>query len=164
MEISSIKQKMITFTKKYKYVIAVVAIGMALMLIPTTKENEAASPTNNNSEEKAEESSAQKDLADILSQIKGAGRVAVYLTTAEGERTVYQTDESGSDGKYETVTVTDAQRNQSGLIKQVNPPLYRGAIIVCEGASDPSIQYAITDAVAKVTGLGANQISVLVMK
>lgn len=164
MEISTIKEKVISFTKKYKYVIAVVAIGMVLMLIPTTKEKKGASPISKQTETKTEGASSEKDLAEILSQIKGAGRVAVYLTTSEGERTVYQTDESGSDGKAETVTVTDAQRNQYGLIKQVNPPVYRGAIIVCEGANDPSIQYAITDAVGKVTGLGANQISVLVMK
>lgn len=164
MEVSNIKENVITFAKKYKYVIVVVAIGMALMLIPTSKDKEAASPASNQAEVKTEQISAEKDLADILSQMKGAGKVAVYLTTAEGERTVYQTNESGSDGTYDTVTVTDAQRNQYGLIKQVNPPLYRGAIIVCEGANDPSIQYAITDAVAKVTGLGANQISVLVMK
>lgn len=163
MEISSMKDKVITFTKKYKYVIAVVAIGMVFMLIPTTKNKETVSPASEKTEIE-KKTSTEQDLADILSQIKGVGRVAVYLTTSEGERTVYQIDESGSDGKYETVTVTDAQRNQYGLIKQVNPPLYRGAIVVCEGANDPSIQYAITDAVAKVTGLGANQISVLVMK
>ena len=164
MEIGNIKDKVIHFTKKYKYVIAVVAVGMVLMLIPTPTEKKTVSPTGKKTEAKAEASSTEEELAEILSKIKGAGKVAVYLSTAEGEKTVYQTNENGTDGKYDTVTVTDAQRNQYGLVKQVNPPRYRGAIIVCEGANEPTIRYAITDAVAKVTGLGANQISVLVMK
>lgn len=164
MELSNIKEKVIVFSKKYKYVIAVVAVGMILMLIPTTKKNNTDTPITKTTDIKQEDHTVEEDLAEILSQIKGAGKVAVYLTTTEGEKTIYQTNESGSDGRYETVTVTDAQRNQNGLVKQINPPLYRGAIIVCEGANDPVIQYAITDAVAKVTGLGTNQISVMVMK
>lgn len=164
MEVSNLKGKVICYTKKYKYVIAVIAVGIVLMLIPINREDNTDSSISKTTEVNQEETSVEEDLANILSQIKGVGRVAVYLTTTEGEETIYQTNENGSDGKYETVTVTDAQRSQYGLIKQINPPQYRGAIVVCEGANDPVIQYTITDAVAKVTGLGTNQISVMVMK
>ena len=49
-------------------------------------------------------------------------------------------------------------------MRQVNPPTYLGAIIICEGADDANIRLAVVDAVSKVTGLGANRISVLKMK
>jgi stage III sporulation protein AG len=39
-----------------------------------------------------------------------------------------------------------------------------GAIVLCQGADVPSVRLAIVDAVSKVTGLVANQISVLKMK
>ena len=66
--------------------------------------------------------------------------------------------------KTDTVTVTDAQRNESGLIRQVNPPVYKGAVIVCQGADNAAVRLAIVDAVGKATGLGADKISVLKMK
>ena len=63
-----------------------------------------------------------------------------------------------------TVTLTDSNRNQSGLIRQIIPEKYQGAVILCQGADDPIIRLAIVDAVSKATGLGANKISVLKLK
>ena len=72
--------------------------------------------------------------------------------------------DSGNSAKTETVIVTDGQRTESGLVSQVNPPSYLGAIVVCQGADSPAIKYAITQAVAKITGLGTDAICVLKMK
>ena len=54
--------------------------------------------------------------------------------------------------------------NETGLIKQVNPPKYLGALIVCQGADDPSVRLAVSQAVASVTGISTDRISVLKMK
>ena len=88
------------------------------------------------------------------------------LTQAEGEKTVYQTDTELSDDrqKQNTVIITQSDRAEAGLIQQTLPPVYLGAIIVCEGADDPKVMLAICEAVAKVTGLGMNQISVVKLK
>ena len=64
----------------------------------------------------------------------------------------------------DTVIITDSERNQNGLIHQINPPSYMGAIIVCQGADDPAVKLSITEAVSKITGLKTNRISVLRMK
>ena len=83
---------------------------------------------------------------------------------------VYQTndDVSVSDGnsttQISTVLITGADREEYGLVRQVNPPVYKGAVVVCQGADDPKVQLAIVDAVSTVTGLGADRISVLKMK
>ena len=103
------------------------------------------------------------------SQIQGAGKVEVMLTVAFGEKTIYQTDEHISGGenvstRVETVIVTGADRSQNGLIQQINPPVYLGAIVVCQGADRSVVRLAIVEAVSKVTGLGADRISVLKMK
>ena len=166
MELSTLRNRVAGFVKKYRFVMIVIAAGLLLMLIPG----------NNKSAVKAEKQISQKEsetavdpqnaLASVLSQVKGAGKVQVYLTTMEGEKIVYQsnTDKSGENIRTETVTITTADRGQEGLISQVNPPVYLGAIVVCEGADNPTVQLAIVDAVSKGTGLGTNRISVLKMK
>ena len=92
------------------------------------------------------------------------------VSVAQGERTIYQTDttysqgENDTDSRTQTILVTDGGRNQTGLIHQVNPPTYQGAIVLAQGGDNPVVKLAIVDAVSKVTGLGADRISVLKMK
>ena len=90
----------------------------------------------------------------------------VMLTVAKGEQTVYQVDESISDAsvRTETVILSTSDRSEYGLISQVLPETFRGAIIVCQGADKASVKLAVVDAVSKATGLGADCISVLKMK
>lgn len=92
------------------------------------------------------------------------------LSVSRGEETVYQSDpqnvneETGMVNKSTTVIITDANRQEAGLVRQKNPQTYLGAIVVCQGGDDPSVCLAIVQAVSDVTGLGADQISVLKMK
>jgi stage III sporulation protein AG len=89
--------------------------------------------------------------------------VYVYADNTLSDLKQYgQTNENGDDS--DTVIITDSSRNESGLIRQVNPPVYLGAIVLCQGGDRPSVRLAIVDAVSKVTGLGADRISVLKMK
>ena len=112
----------------------------------------------------------QEKLSATLSLVEGAGEVKVVLTVSEGEEVVYQTNDNTSNSSdsngtnKDTVTVTDAERNQTGLVRQINPVIYKGAIIVCQGADDLSVRLMIVEAMSKLTGLGANCISVMKMK
>lgn len=169
MDVNMLKESFFEFTKKYKYVVLILLIGIGLMLLPTGKQRESV--TQNQPEKQLEkEGSASVLLADVLSNIDGAGKVQVYLTIASGEQTIYQTNDTVSTGvdtsntQIDTVTITDAQRNETGLVRQVNPPVYQGAIVVCQGADRAAVRLAIADAVSKVTGLGTDRISVLKMK
>ena len=60
--------------------------------------------------------------------------------------------------------ITDSGRNQTGLIRQINPPVYLGAVIVCQGGDKPAVKLAVAEAVSRVTGLRSHQIVVLKMK
>lgn len=167
MDIKQSAEKVGAFLKKYKYVAMVLLVGLGFMLIPET-ENREKVPISTTVVK--EEISFEDKLADILSQIHGAGKVQVMLTISEGEEIVFQTDEDFSSSgdtssrNTDTVTVTDTDKSQGGLIRQVNPPIYRGAIIVCQGADNPIVKLAVTEAVARITGIGTNCISVLKMK
>ena len=169
MDISNLQKRVVDFLKKYRYVALVLVIGIVLMLIPGRgKEVDARSDTS--VPEVTVQVPVSQQLAAILSQIEGAGKVEVFLTEAAGEETVYQVDENTSISenanslRKDTVTVTDAGRNQTGLVRQINPPRYLGAVVVCQGADSPAVRLAITEAVSKVTGLGTDRISVLKMK
>ena len=82
------------------------------------------------------------------------------LTEASGEEIIYQTDGERAD----TVLVTDESRREQGLVRTRQPPVYRGAIVVCTGADSAAVRLAIVEAVANVTGLGADKITVLKME
>ena len=152
------KHKLTSMISKYRYVLIVVVVGLILMMLPSGSSKDPE-PTQQ-IQEAAPDLEAQ--LARILSKIQGAGKVEVMLTVSYGQETCYQTDQRGED--FTTVTISDSSRNEFGLIRQVNPPVYLGAIIVCQGGDDPSVRLAIVESVSKVTGLGADRISVMKMK
>lgn len=165
MDFMKLKTRITEVIGKYKYVWIVLAVGMALMMLP---EKSIAEPKlEQQNTEVREEKSVSDQLEDILGHINGAGRVQVMLTVAQGERTIYQTDssytqnENHTESRTETILITDHQRNETGLIHQKNPPIYQGAIVLAQGADDPSVKLAIVKAVGDVTGLGADRISVL---
>ena len=141
--------------KKYRYVLLVLLAGIVLMLLPA-QEEEKAEPTV----EETEPVDMETRLEQILTRIEGAGEVAVMLTEASGEETVYQTDGDGAD----TVLVTDENRKEQGLVRTRQPPVYRGAIVVCRGADSAYVRLAVVEAVANVTGLGTDKITVLKME
>lgn len=174
MDIRPLQEKVKSFLKKYRYVALVFAIGLILMAIPLRSQKKEPVQTDPKTEtsvtEVKSETGVEQKLEKILSRINGAGEVHVLLTAMSGEETVYQENadiqkqSDSSSSRTETVLITDTQHAQDGLIRQVNPPQYRGAIVVCRGADDPSVKLAIVDAVSKVTDLPTNCISVLKSK
>lgn len=155
--------------RKYRHAVLVVIIGLILMAIPGFGKEKGDTKLSQASQ-LDKDLSVEQRLSEVLSQIHGAGEVTVMLTVTKGEETLYQMNEDISSGndtkatKVDTVTVTDADRNEKGLIRQTNPPQYLGAVVICSGANDPTVRLSIVDAVSKVTGLGADRISVLKMK
>lgn len=165
MDISELKSWLLDAIKKYKVIILFLCIGLVLITLPTgNKEKENDLPDTHPLETTA---ISQDDLASKLSKIDGAGRVEVLLSVEYSSQNDYQmnTDSSTSSGnRSNTVTVSDAQRNESGLVRKTCAPIYRGAIVICEGADDPSVRYSVVNAVSNITGLRSDKISVLKMK
>ena len=166
MDWLAVKEKAGYFLRKYRYVLLILLVGIVLMCLPGGEEPEQERVSPEQTDGMSAAPDPEERLRQILSQIEGAGKVEVLLTPLAGEETVYQTDEdlSANGDRMETVIITDAQRAQQGLVKQVNPPVYLGAVVVCQGADRASVRLAIVEAVANATGLGADKISVLKMK
>ncbi len=153
--------------RKYKYVVLIVLLGIVFLLIP---ERETADTITQTDEETVEEMTLEQNLSKLLSKIEHAGRVEVLLSYSSGERILYQTDEehigSETDKKdhYKTVIITDSSRGQQAVVRQVIPPTYLGAVILCQGGDRPEVKLAIVEAVADATGLTVDKITVLKMK
>lgn len=154
--------------KKYRYIILIIIAGILLLQIPETESSEQ-SPIQPEAETSSTPS-LEDSLAQILSMIEGAGRVEVLLTQSKGEEILYQTDvdqssrENSQEIRKDTVLISDDDRSETGLIRQRNPPIYRGAIILCQGADKAGIRLSIVEAVMGVTGLTSDKITVLKMK
>ena len=149
-------RKLTALWQKYRYVLLVAAMGLALMLLP----GGGSSGTPESQPTEAVEDDLERRLEEILSRVEGAGEVAVLLTEARGREIFYQTE--GEDG--DTVVITGADRSQSGLIRTTQPASYLGAVVVCRGADSPAVRLEIVNAVAGVTGLGTDRITVLKME
>lgn len=162
------KEKSLAFLKKYRYALLVLVIGLVLMSLPEGQRK--VSTISDTPKESHPADTMEQQLEDILSQIEGAGKVRVLLTRQTGERYTYQTDDDNTEGtdssssRQNTVIITGSDRAQQGLIRQIDPPLYLGAVIVCQGADRASVRLAIVEAVTNATGLGADKVSVLKMK
>lgn len=162
MDPKEIKEKLLSFVSRYKYVALILVIGLILMTLPSSTED-----TLPDKEEPVRQENLEEKLEGILSQIHGVGKVRVLLTPQTGEEVLYQTDEDRSaDGsiRMETVILSGADRGQTGLVRTVTPATFLGAIVVCQGAEDASVRLALTQAVSNVTGLGTDRISIVKMK
>ena len=168
MDWVNVKSKAGSWFKKYRYVVLIVAIGLVLISLPTKSKQVTSETVTTESVYISDAADDEKRLEQILSRITGVGEVNVMLTLACSQQTIYQTDtdssDSGNTQRKDTVTVTDRERANTGLITRIDAPKYLGAVIVCKGGNDPGVQLAIVDAVSKALGLNSNEISVLKMK
>lgn len=162
MDWIALKETGSSWVKRYKYLLLVLITGIFFMCIPSGKEPDA--PLQSIEEPSPQD--LQDSLSEILSNLYGAGKVKVLLSCAQGEKTMYQTDiDITADKKrQDTVLITESDRTESGLIQQINPPVYMGAIILCQGAENAEVKLNIVQAVMSVTGLTSDHITVLKMK
>lgn len=170
MDLTVIRSKAISMIKRFRYVLLILAAGIVLMMLPekNTSTKEPSSPETGKQE--AFQTIDEAELSQLLQQIRGVGKAEVFLTCSAGEKIVYQTDQRSNHAdnsiseEYDTVILTDSSRGETGMIQQILGPEYLGAVIVCQGADDPAVRLAVSEAVGKATGLGSNRISVLKMK
>ena len=153
MAITQYGTKVLSLIKKYRYAALILLVGLVFMWMPGRKENDTSLVSVTDT---ATDTDITAELTDILTQIEGVGKVKVMLTIEAGEYTIYQSDD--------TAYALACKISEHPLISQIRPVTYRGAIIVCQGADSPATKLAIVEAVSRVTGLGADCISVLKMK
>ena len=166
------REKQITFGKirsiaeKNKYVLIVLLVGLLLILWPVGgRETSEAAPVPVQTEHPLAFSLEEKErrIAEALSRIEGAGEVVVVLSLRTSLEQEVAVDEDTA-GRRETVTISTGAGTQSEVTLRYRFPEFRGALVVSEGASDASVRLQITQAVASLTGLGTDRITVTQMQ
>ena len=151
--------------KKFKYPALILLLGVVLLLWPSKPKQAQAPPEP----ESVQEPDVQAQMEELLSCIDGAGRVRVLLTKRTGDETLYQTDiteshdADGSENRSAS-TVFSGGSNGVPVVRQIVYGQYQGAVVVCEGADRASVRLELVNAVAGLTGLSADRITVIKMK
>ena len=151
---------------RYKYMLIVIAVGAIFLLIPTSKSVKTEKETNLVHEEDFSVDALEEQLEEILSEIENSGQVRVMLTVESGMKRVFAQDAkmdqdgTASTRETETVVISSGTGKQETVLIQQIYPTFQGALIVAEGGGDPSVRLKLTEAVAALTGLGADKISV----
>ena len=91
--------------------------------------------------------------------------VSVVLTVRSGMERVLAQDVTASraDGDAQSTTKTVILSTGSGeetVLLSQNYPTFQGALVVCRGGDDPQVKLLLTQAVAALTGLGSDRITV----
>ena len=151
---------------RYKYAALVVLIGAGLLLWPSGKDG---TEKTSRQTETAEIRDIQTEMEAILGTMSGVGQVKVMLTVdSDGERQLAQDTElsySGSaaapeDYSRRSETVLTDGEGDGTVVTRTLYPTYRGALVVCQGGDRADVRLTVTEAVASLTGLSADRITV----
>lgn len=160
-------EKMKDFLKRYQFVLALIAVGLVLMALPGADKNEekAESIGITGLEENFSVEVLEEKIGNILSQVEGAGKVSVMLTVRSGMERVLATDlevseQDSSREKQEQIVVVSTKEGEEAVLIQQKYPTFQGALVVCQGGDDPTVQLQLIKAVSALTGLNSNRITV----
>lgn len=155
---------------KNKYVLIMAAAGLILMLFSLNSDSGTSkADTTVLSETGFSVEELEEKIADALSEISGAGKVRVVLTVkssteqvvAENSESTETSDDNGTESENSVQTVViDAGNSEAPVTLKYIYPEFQGALIIAEGADNAAVRLAITDAVASLTGIGTDRITV----
>lgn len=154
--------------KKYTYALLLLAAGLLLVLFPRSGEQTDVK-TGETGAVFADDCEAR--LGEILSQTAGVGKARVMLTLEQDTDRIYareteREERTESNGEREFSESSALAMQDSGSdavpVKETEfAPVWRGALVVCEGADRAEVRLAVTEAVMAVTGLPSDRITVL---
>ncbi len=161
-------KRLLEALNRYKYVLLIGALGAALLLWPGKSEASKSDGGTVSAISTAAPADLENAMEEILERMDGVGQADVLLTLQSGSELVLAQDNtlrySGSvqapdDYERTSEVVTNAGTN-GVVVTQEKYPLYRGALIVCDGGGNDKIRLKVAEAVSALTGLGMDRIAV----
>lgn len=195
--IKSLMDKLTVMLRDYKklnnkkiieYLVLVAVLGVVIIITANTLwggnnkqgEQQLAKPKMVSGKQMSEPNSGlQQKLAQVLSQIRGVGRVSVLVTYTSGPESVYATDvkqnetdtnEKDSEGGERKVIQKDHEDNlvmveeQGGVkkpvvLKQLTSRVM-GVVVVADGADNQMVRDDIVKAVEVLAGVPSHRVQV----
>ncbi len=164
--------------KKNKWVIAVILIAVLVLAFWSSGEKE--NPPENDEVPTSLSvigteyiTNAETKLGDILSKIKGAGKVKVMITFDAGEEKVlaknqssqleteHSTDLTQSKSQQEeNVLLYDSNQGEEPFVVKEKLPTPTGVLVVAEGAGSESVRLELYEAVKALYGISGHRVKV----
>ena len=156
--------------KRCKYVALTAALGIVLLLLPggNEKKQEGGAP---DAAEDFDRTALQEEMEEILSSLDGVGHLKLMLTVDGGSAYELARDEAQTQKRSGENTGERTQKSEtvvlgSGASAEVvvtrsRVPAFIGALVVCEGGDRAEVRLRVTQAVAALTGLSTERITVV---
>lgn len=164
------KERFLPILKKYRAVLAVLLAGVLLLASGHGgKEQVQTANTDTAASQSFDLNDFQQELEARLTAIDGAGRVSLMLSLDQTEEAVYAVNTrqtSGSDSRSlesDVSVVSNGGYGETPVTVKSVLPVFRGAVVLCDGADDAAVRLAVTQAVSTVCGIGADKVTVLKM-
>ena len=177
------REKLRDIFRKYRAVGLVLLAGLLLLLLPTGKSSGQERQTSDDTQLYSLEETERR-MAQLLGRMSGVGRVQVMLSLKTGPTLQLAQDmdleqeegslrqrsqpvtvnipQGGGRGRgTQPVTVNRGSGWQEALVTRQDYPVYQGAVVVCQGAGSSAVRLAVTEAVAALTGLSTEKITVV---
>ena len=169
MNISDIKQVAGSVFKKYKYIAIVIFAGIVLLLLPGKKNETPAAQTGQTEVTQSGTilplTETEQKLERLLCDAAGVGRVKVILSARNSGQANYAKDTRKSENDtQEQIKTVSGDSGESPLLIDYKAPVFLGAVILCDGADDPKVRLAISDALGAFCGISASKITIIKMK
>ena len=154
--------------KKYRFVLLILLTGLVLLLLPDSGKKEKEIPAEEGEVFSLEET--QRSMEEILGRIEGTGRLQLMLTLKSSSQLQLAEDQERSAGdsemqlRQEKVTLNRGSGYEDVIVTRRIYPVYQGALVVCQGADNAAVRLAVTEAVAALTGLSSDRITVVKWK
>ncbi len=163
--------KVLDTLRQYKYVVLTAALGIFLLLLPSSEEKAADTGTVPTVAERFDRAALQSEMEDILSSLDGVGRLSLMLTVDGGSEYELAQDEtaarkfsgteSGEQSRSSETVVLGSGSGAEVVITRSRYPRFLGALVVCEGGDRADVQLKVTQAVGALTGLSSDRITVV---
>lgn len=150
--------------KKTKFFIVAILI-VAVFAIMFANFGSKSTDTAELDETEAYVSRIENTLSDILSEIRGAGKVSVAVSVESGRETVLAVDttvtqtENGTVREEKLVVIN----GKTVTVKELYPKI-SGVLIVAEGADSLSVVRKIQQATTSLLNIDVSRIEILTMK
>ena len=160
--------KLISYVKKYRYVALVALVGVVLMLLPSGEKEKGNTAEPVNVSESYSLSDTERRLEQLLGRIRGVGQVMLTLKSGSSLQLAENQSASLRDSEdrqeRDVVTLNRGSGYEDVVVTEQTYPVYQGAVVVCQGASDSGVHLAVIEAVSVLTGLGSDRITVVQWK
>ncbi|MBO5203250.1 MAG: hypothetical protein J6B72_01395 [Clostridia bacterium] len=155
--------------KWQKFIFVVLGGGLGIILLifgggfgsSDGKETESAGVADVSVSADAYADMLESRVSALCAQVKGAGRVTVFVSLRGGYRTVYAMDSQSSTSGYKSeIVMSGSGSDKRAVVTAYENPEIAGVGIVCEGGGSASVRQEIISLVSAALDVSTNKIFV----